>query len=68
MSDFVGRIGKRFIGALGGGETATDRISGSVAVALHAARQGVQILRVHDIFATNQALKLEWAISRADRT
>lgn len=61
----LGASRKRFIGVIGGGETATDRVSGSVAVALHAARQGVQFLRVHDIFATRQALDLEWAINGA---
>lgn len=61
----LGASRKRFIGTIGGGETATGRVSGSVAVALHAARQGVQILRVHDIFATKQALNLEWAIGGA---
>jgi dihydropteroate synthase len=59
---------KRFISTIGGGETANDRISGSVAVALFAARRGVQILRVHDIFATKQALDLEWAIGGAATT
>lgn len=58
----LGASRKRFISTIGGGDTADDRVSGSVAVALHAARQGVQILRVHDIFATRQALDLEWAI------
>ena len=58
----LGASRKRFIGVIGGGKAATDRVSGSVAVALHAARQGVQFLRVHDIFATKQALDLEWAI------
>ncbi len=58
----LGASRKRFIGIIGDGEAATNRVSGSVAVALHAARQGVQILRVHDTFATKQALDLEWAI------
>ena len=58
----VGASRKRFIGVIGGGDAAIDRTAGSVAVGLHAARQGVQILRVHDTFATKQALKLEWAI------
>ncbi|MDX8351359.1 dihydropteroate synthase [Cognatiyoonia sp. IB215182] len=61
----LGASRKRFIGVIGGGEHAKERVSGSVAVALHAARQGVQFLRVHDIFATKQALDLEWAISGA---
>ncbi len=64
----VGASRKRFIGTLGGGKDASDRVSGSVAVALFAARRGVQILRVHDIFATKQALDLEWAIGGAAMT
>jgi len=61
----LGASRKRFIGEIGGGADVTDRVSGSVAVALFAARRGVQMLRVHDIFATKQALDLEWAIGGA---
>jgi len=61
----LGASRKRFIGTIGGGADAADRVSGSVAVALFAARRGVQILRVHDILATKQALDLEWAIGGA---
>jgi dihydropteroate synthase len=64
----LGASRKRFIGVLGGGSDAQDRVSGSVAVALFAARRGVQFLRVHDIFATRQALDLEWAIGGAAMT
>ncbi|SFS14168.1 dihydropteroate synthase [Yoonia litorea] len=64
----LGASRKRFIGTIGGGEDAQDRLGGSVAVALFGARQGVQILRVHDIFATKQALDLEWAIGGAAMT
>ena len=63
----LGASRKRFIGVLGGGEKATDRVAGSVAVALHGLRQGVQILRVHDTFQTKQAFDLEQAISGAQR-
>jgi len=61
----LGASRKRFIGTIAGGETAADRVSGSVAVALFGARHGVQILRVHDILATRQALDLEWTIGGA---
>jgi dihydropteroate synthase len=64
----LGASRKRFIGTIGGGKEASDRVSGSVAVGLFAARRGVQILRVHDIFATKQALDLEWAIGGAALT
>jgi dihydropteroate synthase len=62
----LGASRKKFIGKLGGGQDAADRVAGSVAVALHGARQGVQLLRVHDISETKQALDLEWAINRGD--
>ncbi|WP_322892855.1 MULTISPECIES: dihydropteroate synthase [unclassified Yoonia] len=58
----LGASRKRFIGTIGGGDHAKDRMAGSVAVALHAATQGVQILRVHDTFQTKQALALQAAI------
>ena len=46
---------KSFIGKLTGAE-AGDRLPGSLAAALLGAAQGVQILRVHDVAATRQAL------------
>jgi dihydropteroate synthase len=52
----VGASRKRFIGALTGIEKADERVLGSVGAALAAAGQGVQILRVHDVAATRQAL------------
>ena len=58
----LGASRKRMIQTLGGGTDAVDRLGGSVAIALHGARHGVQILRVHDIFETKQALQLQWAI------
>ncbi|MGR3492355.1 MAG: dihydropteroate synthase [Shimia sp.] len=54
---------KRFIGTLTGVETAAERVHGSVAAALHAAAQGAQILRVHDVAATREALKVWMAAS-----
>ncbi len=49
---------KRFIGTIGHAQNAADRAPGSVAVALDALDQGVQMLRVHDIAETKQALRL----------
>lgn len=40
----------------------TDRVPGSVAAALVAARQGAQILRVHDVAATRQALAVQQSV------
>jgi dihydropteroate synthase len=36
-----------------------ERVGASVAAALHAARSGVQILRVHDVRATRQAIDMD---------
>ena len=59
----LGASRKRFIGQIGGGSDAHDRLAGSIAVALHGAAQGVQILRVHDTFETRQALSLQQALT-----
>ena len=61
----LGASRKRFIGTISGADVAADRVAGSVAVALHGAAQGVQILRVHDTKETRQALSLQQALSRA---
>ncbi|NAZ35781.1 dihydropteroate synthase [Rubellimicrobium sp. CFH 75288] len=52
----VGASRKGFVGALGGAAAPRDRVAGSVAAALHAARQGAQVIRVHDVNETRQAL------------
>ena len=57
---------KRFIGTIGGGENPKDRMPGSVALALHGAAMGVQILRVHDVAQTRQALALWQALWTKD--
>ena len=49
---------KKFIGTLTGVARAEDRVMGSVAIALDAVAQGVQVLRVHDIEAHRQALAM----------
>lgn len=49
---------KRFIGTLAGVDDAKDRMPGSVSVAVLAAAAGVQIIRVHDVAETVQALKV----------
>ncbi|MFV0490977.1 MAG: dihydropteroate synthase [Pseudorhodobacter sp.] len=54
----LGASRKRFIGTLTGETRADRRVAGSIAVALAGAAQGVQILRVHDIRETKQALTL----------
>jgi len=54
----LGASRKRFIGSLTDTDTASNRMPGSIAVALYAARQGVQIIRAHDVAETKQALTL----------
>ncbi|MGK2284831.1 dihydropteroate synthase [Pedomonas sp. V897] len=49
---------KRFIAALSREEPATRRLPGSLAVAVLGAAQGVQMVRVHDVPETVQALKV----------
>lgn len=58
----LGASRKRFIGVIGGGETPPERVHGSVAVALHAVAKGVNVLRVHDVAETRQALSLQMAL------
>jgi len=62
----VGHSHKGFIGKVLGDKEAS-RIAGSVGVALSLARQSVQILRVHDVAATRQALELFLATGGLDR-
>ena len=54
---------KRFIGALSGVGEAHRRVSGSLAAGLAGLAQGVQILRVHDVAETRQALQVWRAIA-----
>ena len=53
----IGHSRKGFIGHVLGDKTA-DRTAGTIGVALAAARQGIQILRVHDVLPVRQALLL----------
>jgi dihydropteroate synthase len=54
----VGASRKRTIGALSGEAPADRRLAGSIAFALKSAEQGAQLLRVHDVFETIQALRI----------
>ncbi|MEM6890440.1 MAG: dihydropteroate synthase [Pseudomonadota bacterium] len=54
----LGASRKRFIGSLSGEQDAARRFPGSVGVALAATQQGVQLLRVHDVQETAQAIAL----------
>jgi dihydropteroate synthase len=54
----VGASRKRTIGALSAEAPADKRLGGSIAFALKAMEQGAQIVRVHDVFETVQAVKI----------
>jgi dihydropteroate synthase len=60
----IGLSRKAFTGALTGEKTAGERVFGSVGGAVQAALNGAQILRVHDVKATRQALSV--ALAAAD--
>lgn len=59
----VGASRKRFIGHIANVPDARGRGPGSVAVAVLAAAQGAQILRVHDVAETAQALAVAAAVT-----
>lgn len=54
----VGASRKRFIGALSNEAPPTERLGGSIAIAIKAAEHGTQLIRVHDVPETVQALRL----------
>jgi len=54
---------KRFIGAVAGVPVPADRVPGSTIVALEALRQGAQVIRVHDVAETRQALSVWEALN-----
>jgi dihydropteroate synthase len=61
----VGASRKSFIGHLSRGEDTSRRLPGSLAAALHAAEAGADILRVHDVAETRQALEIWRALRGA---
>ena len=54
----LGASRKRTIGALSNEAPPGQRLGGSLTLALKAAEQGAQIIRVHDVFETVQALRV----------
>ena len=59
----LGTSRKRFIGSIGRAAEPQDRAPGSIATALAGVAQGVQIVRVHDVAETRQALRLWQALN-----
>ena len=60
----LGASRKRFIGTLADESDAARRMPGSLAVALGGVAQGVQMIRVHDVAETRQALSLWQAVNK----
>lgn len=54
---------KRFVGTIGGGQAAADRMAGTLALTVAAVAQGVQIHRVHDVAEHAQGLRLIAALN-----
>ncbi|HZV21822.1 MAG TPA: dihydropteroate synthase, partial [Hyphomicrobiales bacterium] len=63
----VGTSRKSFMRKLAGTEDPKDRIFASVAAAIDAVSQGAQIVRVHDVKETRQALSVWLAIRDSQR-
>ena len=61
----VGLSRKSMIGAITGKDV-HDRVSGSVAAALLAVQHGANIVRVHDVGPTVDALKIQQAVAAVD--
>lgn len=59
----VGLSRKSMIGTLLGGVPPDGRLQGSIAAALMAAQRGARILRVHDVAATVEALRITAALT-----
>jgi dihydropteroate synthase len=59
----LGASRKRFIGTIAGETRADRRAPGSIAVALEGLRHGAQVLRMHDVKETRQAVALWWALN-----
>lgn len=62
---FIGTIGSTIGGTVGAEAEALRRMPGSLAVALWGVAQGVQMIRVHDVAETRQALSLWQATQNA---
>ena len=54
----LGASRKRMIAALSNNAPTDKRLGGSIALALKAAEQGAQIIRVHDVFESAQAIRV----------
>ena len=63
----VGPSRKRFIGELTSQEDPNKRLAGTIAACVEARRRGATIIRVHDLAAASDALKVALAIESAEQ-
>ena len=61
----IGASRKSSIAKMSAGEDADHRLPGSLALGMAALRQGAQMLRVHDVAETAQAVAVEMALADA---
>jgi dihydropteroate synthase len=61
----IGASNKSFLTLVDRDASASDRVGASIVAAVHAARCGVQIVRVHEVRATRQALDLDVVLGTA---
>lgn len=54
----IGVSRKSFIGKISGEETASNRVHGSISAAQYCLDRGIQIIRVHDVKETKQAISI----------
>jgi dihydropteroate synthase len=64
---YVGLSRKSMIGTITGQANPADRAAGSVAAALIAVQRGARMVRVHDVAATVDALKVWHAVQSGDK-
>ncbi|GLQ48826.1 dihydropteroate synthase [Dyella flava] len=64
---YVGLSRKSMIGTITGHTNPADRAAGSVAAALIAVQRGARMVRVHDVAATVDALKVWHAVQSGDK-
>lgn len=64
---YVGLSRKSMIGAITGRQDAAERAAGSLAAALIAVQRGARMVRVHDVAATVDALKIWHAVESGDQ-
>ena len=62
VSVMLGASRKSSIGKLSNNEPSSQRLAGSLAIAAISQMQGLQLIRVHDVFETNQAIQVTQSI------